>query len=473
MAGRRANSAYMLLGQIVGKAGLFGSLMIFSRILEDGAFGELLLSVSIGLIVVFLSDMGVSMLVTRRIATGEPVNSVFTAALVTRTVLSSIALAVVMLSVSLAGYSSRQILLVFLVSSAFVLNGYCESAFALFRAREQMVYEGAARILHGLLGIGLALYALYSGRGVVFAGSTYILREIPALVFAGVALVSVTKFRPDLRRESLGKVRPLFAAALPLGLAGIMIAAGQRLDGVFIKAFLGDAAIAAYQQCLKLLEALVLIVTPTLLPGALFPVLCLAVKKGWGEARMRVAWMTELFLVLAFLLIIPLWAGEDHVLRTVWGEDFLRGSSPGDVGMTYRLVLLTLPVAYMFNMFMSTTIATERQRKVLPAVFFPLMMEMALFLLLIPFLGIVGAALSHMAFLASGAVWMAWNLHGRYGSTGFLRGARRPLISFIPAFIILLLSPLEGILNGVLAVAAFLAVWISFGGLGTVPVRRS
>ncbi len=205
---------------------------------------------------VFLSDMGVSMLVTRRIATGEPVNSVFTAALVTRTVLSSIALAVVMLSVSLAGYSSRQILLVFLVSSAFVLNGYCESAFALFRAREQMVYEGAARILHGLLGIGLALYALYSGRGVVFAGSTYILREIPALVFAGVALVSVTKFRPDLRRESLGKVRPLFAAALPLGLAGIMIAAGQRLDGVFIKAFLGDAAIAAYQQCLKLLEPL-------------------------------------------------------------------------------------------------------------------------------------------------------------------------------------------------------------------------
>ncbi len=163
---------------------------------------------------------------------------------------------------------------------------------------------------------------------------------------------------------------------------------------------------------------------------------------------MRVAWMTELFLVLAFLLIIPLWAGEDHVLRTVWGEDFLRGSSPGDVGMTYRLVLLTLPVAYMFNMFMSTTIATERQRKVLPAVFFPLMMEMALFLLLIPFLGIVGAALSHMAFLASGAVWMAWNLHGRYGSTGFLRGARRPLISFIPAFIILLLSPLEAFLTG-------------------------
>ncbi len=464
MAGRKANSIYMLAGQVFGKAGLFVSLMIYSRILEDGAFGELLLSVSIGLVLLFLSDMGVTMLTTKKLSNGCRVNSTVTAALILRAVLSIGSLAIVTLLVKLAGYSSRQVILVLLVSGGFIVDGFCESVYSVFRAKERMIFEGTARLLHGILCTGLAVYAMATHRGVVFAGVTYIVRSLPSLVFAVAVLSWKLGFRPSFKNRTVKRIPILLKAALPLGIAGIIIASGQRLDGVFIKAFQGDAAIAAYQQCLKVFEALVLLVTPTLLPGALFPGLCKAVRNGWKQTERQIAWMTELFLAMAFMLVILFWTGSSQVLRTVWGASYLRGISAGETLNTYRMILLTLPVAYMFNIYMSTTIAAGRQRRIVPAVFFPLLLEIVLFIVLIPRLGITGAAAAHMVFMGSAAVWMSQDLRRAFGPTGFFRGSVRPVVSFLAAMVLLLAGPFSQIMNGAAAAAVFLIVWLTSGG---------
>ncbi len=463
----------MFAGQVFGKAGLFFSMMIYSRILEDGAFGELLLSVSIGFIVSFISDMGSTMLVTRRLSTGASQNRMVNTALLLRTALSAAALLSVFATVSLAGYSSRQILLVTLVSWGFIMDGFLESAYAVFRAREDMLFEGISRTLQGLTCAGMALFALFTDKGAVFAGISYAVRVFPSLLFAGTVLRYRMKYKPLSAGISLRDVTSLFMAALPLGISGMLIATGLRLDGVFIKEFAGDAAIAAYQQSVKLFETLVLIVTPTLVPGALFPALCLAVQKGWGEARMRLAWMTELFLVIAFLLIIPLWSGWEFILGTIWGGGFLRGVSPGDVRASYRILLLTLPVIYMFHMFLVTVIAAERQRRIIPAIAVSLSVEVALFLVLVPMMGIPGAAAAHFVFLLISAVWMAWDLHFHFGATGFLHGAVRPIASFIPALAVIIAAPFGRILNCAAALAVFAAIWIPSGGLKMLPGRRS
>ncbi len=472
MAGRKANSAYMLLGQVFGKAGLFVSLMIYSRLLDDGSFGELLFAVSIGLIVIFLSDMGATMLITRRIAAGGETNSILSSALLLRSGLSAITVLAVMLAGAVAGYSNSQLILILFVSTGFILDGFCESSFAVFRARGQMIYEAVTRAIHGLLGVGLAIFAWKTHQGVYFAGATYIYREIPALLFAYTILPGKLSFRMQFSSKIFSSIVPLLKAAVPLGLVGMLFATGERLDSVFIKAFIGDEAIAAYQQCIKILEALVLIVTPTLLPGALFAALCESVQAGWGEARERIAWMTELFLVIAIVLIIPLWASEQNLLRIVWGSDFLRGVSPSELSYTFRIVLVTLPVAYIFHMFMAIMISVERQRRAVPVVAIALLVEIVLFIILIPLLGIAGAALAHLALLTSIAVMLSWDLHRKYGPTGFIRGAKRPVLAALPSFAILFFSPLNYVANAAVSMAAFAVIWLLSGGMEIVPGRN-
>lgn len=472
MAGRRANSVYMLLGQIFGKAGLFASLMIYSRLLSDGSFGELLFAVSIGLIIVFLSDMGATMLITRRIAAGGETNSILSSALILRSALSIITVSAVMLAGGIAGYSASQLILILMVSSGFILEGFCESSFAVFRARGQMVFEALTRAIHGLIGVSLAIFAWKTNQGVYFVGATYIYREIPALLFAYTILPRKLSFRLQLSSNVFSRVIPLLKAAAPLGLVGILFVIGERLDAVFIKASLGDEAIAAYQQCIKILEVLVLIVTPTLLPGALFAALCEAVQAGWGKARERIAWMTELFLVIAFLLIIPLWATEQHILRIVWGNEFLRGVSPDQLRSAFRIVLLTLPVAYIFNMFMAIMISMERQKRAVPIVAIALVIEIVLFIFLIPLLGIVGAAIGHLALLLVVAVILSWDIHRNFGPTGFSMGTRRPFLAAIPAFIILMVQPLNFFANATVALTVFVTIWLITGGKNIIPRLR-
>jgi len=333
-----------------------------------------------------------------------------------------------------------------------------------------MVYEATARVIHGILGVSLAVFAWKTGQGVFFAGGTYIIREIPSLIFVYyMVLPGKMAIRMKWSRDVFSSVIPLLKAAVPLGFVGMLFAAGERLDSIFIKAELGNEAIAAYQQCIKILEALVLIVTPTLLPGALFAALCEAVQTGWGKARERIAWMTELFLVIAMLLIIPLWAVEEHVLRIVWGNEFLRGVSPGELHSAFRMVLMTLPVAYIFHMFMAIMISVERQRKAVPIVVLALVTEIVLFLTLIPQLGIAGAAIAHLALLLSVAVMLSWNLHKEYGPTGFSRGARRPILAALPSFAVLFLQPFNPAANAVVSVAVFIAVWLFSGGGKIIP----
>ncbi len=249
----------------------------------------------------------------------------------------------------------------------------------------------------------------------------------------------------------------------------MLFAAGERLDSIFIKAELGDEAIAAYQQCVKILEALVLIVTPTLLPGALFAALCEAVDIGWGKARERIAWMTELFLMIGFVLVIPLWASKDQILRIVWGSEFMRGIAPAELGMAFRIVLLTLPIAYIFHMFMAIIISVERQKKAVPVVAIALCIEVILFLVLIPVIGIAGAAIGHLALLLSVAVLLSRDLNKKFGATGFVRGARRPILAVLPAFVLLELQPFGAIENAALSLAAFIFAWLFAGGSAIIP----
>ncbi len=469
MAGRKANSFYMLTGQIISKAGLFVSLMIYSRILDSSSFGELLFAISIGLIIVFMSDMGVTMLVTRRIAAGGSEVKLLSSAFSLRSSLSLITLTSVLLFGWFGGYSNSQLSLILLVGIGFVLDGFCESSFAAFRGKGVMIYEAIAKIIQGVLGILLALYALKTSQGKFFAAGTYALRQIPAVIFVFVILLYRMSFRLKWYSFSFSSVFPLLKAAFPLGVAGVLFATGKRVDSFFIKAFLGNEAIAAYQQCIKIFEGLFLIVTPTLLPGALFASLCQSVLHGWERVQERIIWMTELFFVIAFALIIPLWAVSERLLQILWGNEYLRGLSMREMDISFKIILLTLPVAYMYSMFMSVIIALEEQKKAVPVIALSVAVEILLLVVLLPSIGIVGAAVAHFVLLFLGSVLLCFTLRNKFGVSGFIQGAKRPLLAVIPSFILLYLLQFGDIQRALLAFISFILFWLLLGGKQILP----
>lgn|GEM_PF-453746 len=456
---RKANSAFMLAGQITGKAGLLVSMMIYSRVLEDAAFGKLALATALGTLILFLGDMGVSVFVTRRLASGEG-DWLVDEALTLRLFLS-IAGAALMLSFGLCqGYDPLQMKLLLLVSAGFILEGFCETFYGRFRACEKMVFEALSRAALGFFSVIIAVAAIALKTGPVFAGAGYLVRAIPSLSLC-YAAARRTGYTAVLRFDTRALLN-LFKAAFPLGMMGLLFAAVQRLDNAFIKAVLGDEAVAVYQQCLRVHEPLVLLVAPTLLPGALFPDLCRAVEAGWEHVRERITWMTEAFMVLAALVCIPLWNSGHSLLAMLWGGGYLRGLDPAAVLLTLKGALLLVPVTFIFHLFLAVCLAEERLGRIPVIVGSALLVQIAGLFLLTEKYGIQAAAALQCLSVGLMALALGLDCRMRHGPTGFAGGLWRPLTALLATLAAAALFQLP---FKILSEAAiFFVFWLLLGG---------
>lgn len=453
----------MLAGQVTGKAGLFISLMIYSRIFTDGEFGELLFAVAISLILFFLADMGASLVTTRRLVHSERTVEFLSQALQLRTILSGVSLIALAVFTLFMGYPETQVKLLFLVFSGFILDGYFETFYALFRARDRMIFEGLARSLQGILAVIIALTIRDKDLSYLWAGASYPIRSALPFLLCLTASAKMTGWR-FLLPSAAASVRDLLKKAAPLGLMGFLLVAAQRFDNTLVKALISDSAVAAWQQCYRLFEPMVLLVAPTLLPGALFADLCRAERSGWDQVSGRIRWMTEVFTVMAFMIVIPFFFLGTDILRTIWGSGYLRGQSFSDVQSSLRILMFGLPVTYLFHIYLAVILAQGRQKTVLPAVSAAFLVQITGLVLLLPRFGIVSAAIMQLIFIVTLTIWLGISTRKTYGETGFARGISRPAVALIPFALLALFQPMSPAMNMVASLTGFLLFWVLPGG---------
>ncbi|PIE51092.1 hypothetical protein CSA37_01580 [Candidatus Fermentibacteria bacterium] len=464
MAGRRANSIYMLAGQILGKAGLFISLMIYSRILDDRSFGELLFATSVSLILFFLADMGASLVSTRRLTAEEKHGKILSTALLLRTILTVFSTVLLLTLIAVMGYEKTQVMFLYLVYPGFILDGYCETFYALFRAREKMYFEGLARGVQGFLAVLMAFAVRRYSAGIELIALTYTARSLVPLILCVWGAFTIIGIRPVFQGQSR-EVKRLLLVSLPLSIMGFLVVAGQRIDSTLVKAFISDSAVAAWQQCYRLFEPLVLLVAPTLLPGALFPDLCRAQRKSWRMVRLRIQWMTEVFTTGAFSLVIPVYFLGLQFLHAVWGPGFLRGQSSEHVQWAFSILMFCLPVTYWFHIFLATVLAQERQKSVLPGAFAAFLLQLAGLYASLEVLGLPAAAVMQFVFISTLTLWLALGIRRRYGPTGFSAGLKRPFISIIPFALTAFFEPFDNWLNALVSLVGFMTIWVLSGGV--------
>lgn len=464
---RAHNSAWMLGGQLAGKGAFFASLMLYSRSLGDAEFGRLVFSVALGVFVLFLSDMGATLITTRRVAAAQAAAATALGeALQLRAVLGVSAYLLLLAFGAASGYSQHQLALLALVGAGVILEGFCETYFAIFRASERMHPEGIARLAEGAVCLGLAAVISRSGMGVGWAGLAYLLRSAVSLAICIQAARSLG-IRPGMGSDR-GRLALLFRESLPLGVMGLLLVSTQRLDNLLVMNYSGEAAVGAYQRCYRIYEALILVVAPTLLPGALFPELCRAVRGSRARARGFIRNMTEAFLAVAAAACIVLLAAGLDLPRLVWGPGFLGGLDPAQVLLTYRIFVLAVPVTYLFHVCLATVLAQEKQSIVLPLFGAAVLIQFAGNLLLIPRLGLVAAASMQLltVFFCTAVMWLKVR-----GVTGSFLGSveiARLLASVVAAGAAAVLLPLPDVTRIPAGAGVFVFLWLSLGGLGSV-----
>lgn len=394
--GRRANSIHMLAGQLLSKGALFVSMMMLSRHLDDQWFGRLLFALVLSFFSFFITDFGTAVLVNRDMSMASMRNSaeLWRSALGFRTVTGLFSMALIGLF-SFLRYPVEQTMILVPVLIGVTLEIYSELPFAFFRASGRARQESSARFIASIIFLASIAAGIRAGLHPGVLAIAFLLRGA-ALAFASFRAVGEfgLQFRPSFKGEHLLR---LLKEAWPLGVMGFLTVLHQRVDNLVIEERLGVVNVGAYNEIFKVVEVLILIVTPTLLPGALFPDLCRAFGAGVRESSRemkRIALIISAISAVIVALVIP--PGQ-LFMRFLWGGAYLRGVTPEAFNSTRLLLFSAIPLFYLMNFLLAALIASGKQKSTIPAVFAGFAVSLLLNLLLVGRMGLSGAAVAAMA----------------------------------------------------------------------------
>lgn len=384
----------MLAGQLIGKGSLFVSVMLLSRYLSNTDFGCLLFAVVLGQLYFSFSDMGISLVLNMR-SSVRPTDTqgLLSTSITLRIILSLLGFPLLILAGFLLNMSSERMLVLGIIGFSVFFESFAEMIYSVFRAREKMVYESICRITMGAICLIAVLTFIQFKMDLTVIAFAYVIRTLAAVIAAAVFARKIGfSILPSIDK---GRIKELFIAALPLGIMGFLGIVHQRADNILIRQMLGENAVAAWQECLKIVELMLLLVVPTLLPGALFPSLCRSFKNG-GYKR-QTGNMSRIFVGLTVALSLSVFSTGDRFLRFIWGSEYLRNFSSSEMQLCLYLCLGGLAALYLWNILISALLALSKFKVVIPVTTAALILVICGNLLLLPVIGLPSAGIFYVA----------------------------------------------------------------------------
>ncbi len=266
------------------------------------------------------------------------------------------------------------------------------SVTAVLYAYERMSLPALVGIGTALLNVALGLLFILTGWGVIGLAVAALLSTIAtAAVFWAILrrdYAEVAAARPEqgLTRSA---ARTLLSDGWPLMLNALLVGLFFRVDQFIIKPIAGGLAVEQYNAAYSYLNFL-LIITPAV-TLALFP----RMARHAVSDRPRLAYEYALALRVMLILSVPL------IALTVWFAPLLvsivTGGKEGylpESAVALRILIFFLPLSFVNGVTQYVLIALDRQRLITGVFAATVVFNFALNLVLVPVLGIYGAAVT-------------------------------------------------------------------------------
>lgn len=378
------NSAFVLGVQVILKILAFLFSVYVVRRLGVVHFGQYSAVMAYVAIFAIFTDWGMSPYAVRQMAKDSSQTGWLLPNIVAiRVVLSLIITLIAPLSALWLGKENDIVLGILIASAGLILYAFQGPLNSTLTARERLDYASTFTLVNQLVFWGLGVLLLINGLGFI---------GLIIASMAGVAVVALlsgwTLFKMGVGRLTLSARRwpQLFLAALPFGISGISHAFMQRFDTVLMSFVLTDAAVGWYNVPWTLINMILLIAQSIAI--AMYPSMVRSYAED-PESLPRIVWQSIKYLLIVCL---PIAVGgtllADRIIITLYEETFVN-SIP-----VLQVILWALPSLFLLELLgrVGSTLHLERpgaRINVINAV-----VTVILNLILVPTLGVLGAALA-------------------------------------------------------------------------------
>lgn len=378
------NSAFVLGVQVVLKILAFLFNVYVVRRLGDVHFGQYSAVMAYVAIFAIFTDWGMSPYAVREMARDREKTAWLLPNIVAiRVVLSLIIVLIAPLSALWLGKGSDMVLGILIASAGLILYAFQGPLNSALTARERLDYTSIFNLGNQLIFWGLGVLLLINGMGFI------------GLIIAsltGVAVMALlsgcTLFKMGVGRLILSAHRwpQLFLAALPFGVSEISYVFMQRFDTVLMSFVLTDAAVGWYNVPWTLINMVLLIAQSIAI--AMFPSMVRSYTEK-PESLPQVVWQAIKYLLI---ICLPIAVGgtvlADWIIITLYEETFVN-SIP-----VLQVILWALPSLFLLELLGRVACTLHLERAAARIDVISAVITVVFNLVLVPTLGILGAALA-------------------------------------------------------------------------------
>lgn len=398
---RQSYGIFKKFGYLLGaqwlREGLQTAFMIYLARTYSQTYGEFMLAINIGQIMLFISEVGLNAHLATTLA-GRRGNS--STVLMQISVLKS---ALFMLSwlgmlgfIFWQGYDSSLKLLVIIISTAFGLDALVSSFFVYFQVQGRQDIEGKLRGAASVFGFGYGLSALFLGLAPAL---TAMFKVIETCVNLGGGVILAMR-KADFRASFTG-IRDLWETwrgGITFTAMAVCAIFYNKINLFFLQKHAGAEGVAQYSVTWQLVDGASILVSGMLLRRVLFPLFA----RLWVENReefLRIARLTAMWLLgVSIPAMFILFIESDRIIPIIFGDGYANS-----VWMQ-RWLVPCMAFAYLHNLSHYLMICIKRERLLLVFYILGLLFNLILCSLLIPKYPLLGTALSitlTKAFVAS------------------------------------------------------------------------
>lgn len=389
------NFLSLLFAGIVTNLLGFVTIIYLARVLGPGDFGKISFALAIVAYFTLIANLGLPLLGAREVARNRTkIKDYIGNILPLRLCLAFLGFGLLLL---MAFFLNKPLEIKYLI----ILYGLglIPSALLLdwaFQGVEKMGYIGLGRILSSGIYLALVLGFIKSSEQLLLIPCFQI---IGSLLVAGLLFfISIKNFGKPRFRFDLGSWKSLLPHALPIGLSLVMAQIFYNIDTVMLGFMRSDEEVGYYNAAYKIIMILIFVIG--IYHDSIFPVISNYYKTSLDSLKKLLSYTQKLMVTIA----VPLVMGGTILARPVMNLIF--GAKYGEGVIAFQILIWAVVIIYINTAYSRGLLSCKKEKWYLAGTTIPAIINVSTNFILIPLLGLKGAAIATVLAEASGFVVM-------------------------------------------------------------------
>ena len=382
------NGFWLAISEVINGLLMFVVTIFLARYLGAESYGKLMFALSFVTLFIIPIDLGLSTLVTRELSGEREKTKKYLDNLILFRVITGIAaFLLILIIVQFLGKENEVRYIIYLLGLWTVFQTSTQFFQAIFRAHEKMFYEAVTRISHALILTILSLCFVWYKFELLYFGWAYCFAALITLI---IAVIFVWKnFSHFSIKIDIKFLKETFIKSWPFALSLLFVSIYYYMDSVMLGILKDEKEVGLYSAAFKLIVFITIM--GSVMSRSVYPIISKLFKSSIKELKI----FLENYSKFIFIIAIPIAFGgiilSSKIIRFVYGDNF------DESVLAFQILVIFAATIYISTIYAHSLQICNKQKTHLLGMGLGALINVALNLFLIPYYGLIGAAISTVA----------------------------------------------------------------------------